>query len=85
MTNDQLAGRLLVCEAFAMVALALAVRPVLETPSPEGSIRLLDSIKTAIGQMATELSDAGAKEAGAYGDELLSRFSEYLVPKARAA
>ena len=85
MTTEQLSGRLLVCEAFTMVALALAVRPVLETPSPDKSIALLDSIKNAIGKLATELSAEGVKEANSYGDELLSRFSEYLVPKARAA
>ena len=84
MTNDELAGRILVLEAFAIAALGMTLRVGKAIP-PELVIPILDGVKkSAVARMTDEaerLSAAGEAEAHRYLDYLMSNFSEWLIPK----
>jgi hypothetical protein len=82
---------MIVTEAFSMVALSAAMLPVNERPTPEMCVGVLDSVKKLINARVMDeyedgrLTGDGINAAKDYADDLLARFSEYLVPKARAA
>lgn len=82
MTNDELAARMIVLEAFSMGALGLAMQIVGVKLTKRQMINLTDGVKAAaLGRLEQEaISRAGRVEGVAYLDELLSAFSEKFVP-----
>ena len=90
LTAEESAGRMLVLEAMAMVALGGAMRPITEPATPEKFVLVLNGVKRAVHiriqheQEGGTLSASGAAEAIHYLDLVLSMFSESLIPR-RAA
>ena len=84
---DELAGRMLVLEAMAMVALGGAIRPITEAATPEKFVRVLNGVKRAVHIRIEEERESGALSAGGgaeaihYLDLVLSMFSESLIPR----
>jgi hypothetical protein len=87
-SNDELAGRVLVLEAFVMAAIAGYVRvggPNASRLPAERIIPILNGVKGAVkNRMADEreqVSAACREEANQYLDYLTSHFSEEVIPK----
>ena len=91
LTPDELAGRLIVLEAMAMVALGGAIRPITEAATPDKFVRILNGVKRAVQIRIQEeqemgaLSLGGGAEAVHYLDVVLSMFSESLIPRQAAS
>ena len=87
LSGDELAGRMIVLEAMAMVALGGAIRPINEAASPEKFVLVLNGVKRAVQIRVQQeqdygtLTDRGGAEAIRYLDLVLSMFSETLIPK----
>jgi hypothetical protein len=87
LSNNELAGRILVLEALVVAALGAAFRFGRAVVPPEQSIEILNLVKGAvrnrIADPAEPISAAGEAEAYHYLDHVLSNFSEQVVPKRR--
>lgn len=81
-TAEQLAGRIIVIEGLAMMALAMLARKPAER-SPTEMIECLNATKSAIRARLIQegIGGKGAEEAQRYQDEVFSQFSETLIPK----
>ncbi len=69
MNSDKIVGRLLVLEAFAMTALAIALEKD-EDPGRERARRMLKHLCEATAGLAGEVSDRAREEAVEYGKRL---------------
>lgn len=84
LSAQKLAGRIIVLEAMVMTALGMAARD-LGSRSPEQMIGHLNGAKYAVrGRLVQEgITPEGIQEAHRYEDEILSQYSEMLIPKKR--
>jgi hypothetical protein len=87
LSNDELAGRILVLEALAVAALGAALRFGRAVVPPEQSIEILNLVKGVVRNRIADpeelISASGEAEAYRYLDHVLSNFSEQVVPKRR--
>jgi hypothetical protein len=87
LSNDDLAGRILVLEALAVAALGAALRFGRVVVAPEQAIEILNGVKSVVRNRIADpeepISSAGEAEAYRYLDYVLSQFSESVIPKRR--
>lgn len=87
LSNDELAGRILVLEALAVAALGAAMRFGRAQLQPEPAIETLSLVKGVVRNRIADpeepISRAGEIEAYRYLDYVLSQFSKSAIPKRR--
>jgi hypothetical protein len=78
MTNDEIAGRLVVLEAFSMTALGLYLANARNDPDFSKAAALLDHLKGTASSLAAGLPPTAKSAAETYADHLISVLTENL-------
>ena len=78
MTNDEIAGRLVVLEVFAMTAFGLYLSNSRNDPDFSKAKELLDNTRAAVSSLANTLSPQAQSAAHVYANHLLSVLADNL-------